>query len=157
MKNKMNMSDLIRRSLLLVTGLFILSCGIALSARSGLGVSPSASLAYVLSQIFPLSMGNFNTLINVVFVIIQIVLLGKAFKPTRFLQLLAVVIFGFFIDFANTLFASVTPANYAMAVIMAVVACALDGIGVFFEVKANLLTMASEGAISVITAPTGLR
>ncbi|MBR4122715.1 MAG: cytidylate kinase family protein [Erysipelotrichaceae bacterium] len=151
MKNKMNMSDLIRRSLLLVTGLFILSCGIALSARSGLGVSPSASLAYVLSQIFPLSMGNFNTLINVVFVVIQIVLLGKAFKPTRFLQLLAVVIFGFFIDFANTLFASVTPANYAMAVIMAVVACALDGIGVFFEVKANLLTMASEGAISVIS------
>ncbi|MBQ5755977.1 MAG: hypothetical protein IIV88_01835, partial [Erysipelotrichaceae bacterium] len=151
MKNKLNTTDLLKRSFLLVAGLFILSCGIALSARSGLGVSPSASLAYVLSQIFPLSMGNFNTLINVVFVIIQIVLLGKAFRPTRFLQLVAVVIFGFFIDFANRLFAGVTPANYVIAVAMAVFACALDGIGVFLEVKANLLTMASEGAISVIS------
>lgn len=155
MKNKLNTTDLLKRSFLLVAGLFILSCGIALSARSGLGVSPSASLAYVLSQIFPLSMGNFNTLINVVFVIIQIVLLGKAFRPTRFLQLVAVVIFGFFIDFANKLFAGVTPANYVIAVVMAVVACALDGIGVFLEVKANLLTMASEGAISVISQKTG--
>ncbi|MBQ1810962.1 MAG: hypothetical protein II016_07555 [Erysipelotrichaceae bacterium] len=58
MKNKLNTTDLLKRSFLLVAGLFILSCGIALSARSGLGVSPSASLAYVLSQIFPLSMGN---------------------------------------------------------------------------------------------------
>ena len=151
MHMKYSGTELIKRAILLVAGLFILSCGIALSARSGLGVSPSASLAYVLSQIFPLSMGNFNTLINVVFVIIQILLLGKAFKPTRFLQLVAVVIFGFFIDLANSLFAGVSSDNYIVCVLMAVFACALDGIGVFFEVKANLLTMASEGAISVIS------
>ena len=148
---KMDTTELIKRTLLLVAGLFILSCGIALSARSGLGVSPSASLAYVLSQIFPLSMGNFNTLINVVFILIQIILLGKAFKPTRFLQLLAVVVFGFFIDFANKLFAPVSSSNYIVCVLMAVAACALDGIGVFLEVKADLLTMCSEGAISVIS------
>ena len=98
MRMKYTGTELFKRVILLVAGLFILSCGIALSARSGLGVSPSASLAYVLSLIFPISMGNFNTLINVVFILIKIILLGKAFKPTRFLQLVAVVIFGFFID-----------------------------------------------------------
>ena len=154
MKRKYSASELGKRALLLVTGLFILACGIALSARSGLGVSPSAGLAYILSMIFPLSTGNFNTLINVVFILIQLLLLGKSFQPTRLLQLAAVVVFGFFIDLANRLFAGITPVNYPLALLMAVAACALDGIGVFLEVKADLLTMASEGAISVIAQKT---
>ncbi len=48
----------IRRILLFVFGLFILSLGSVLSMRSGLGVSPTSSISYVLSTITGFSVGT---------------------------------------------------------------------------------------------------
>ena len=139
----------------LVLGLFILAFGIALSSKSGLGVSPSASLAYVLSRIFPLSMGMFTTLINIFFVILQIVLLRKDYKITNLLQLVVVFIFGYFTDLTLMLVEPLEVNSYILRLLLCIVSCIIMAFGVFLEVKAGLMVMASEGAITAISKLTG--
>ena len=56
-------------------GLFINSMGIALITKAALGTSPISSLPYVLSLRFPLSFGQFTFIINMFFILGQILLL----------------------------------------------------------------------------------
>jgi len=146
---------IVTRFIILVAGLFILAFGIALSSKSGLGVSPSASLAYVLSQIFPLSMGLFTTLINVFFVLLQILLLRKNYKVINLLQLVVVFIFGYFTDFTLKIVEPLNIEAYPLKLVLCIVSCMIMALGVFLEVKAGLMVMASEGAISAISGLTG--
>lgn len=148
-------TDLIPRVLTLVAGLFILAFGIALSTKSGLGVSPSSSLAYLLSEFLPLSMGNFTMLMNLIYMLIQLVLLRRGFKPVRLLQLAVVFLFGYFTDFTLALVAPIQIENYLLQLLLCLVSCVIMGLGIYLEVKPNVISMASEGAFSVIAAKTG--
>ena len=96
---KTNAVNFALRTLLLILGLFFLALGVALSTKSGLGVSPSAGVAYVLSMLLPLSMGTCTTLLNILYLLIQLAILRREFKPTRLLQLAVVFLFGYFTDF----------------------------------------------------------
>ena len=142
---------LFKKLLVLIAGLFILAFGIALSSKSGIGVSPSASLSYVLSLIFPLSMGTFTMIVNAVFILIQILLLGRNYKPVNLLQAAVVFVFGYFTDLTLSLVAPLQVEAYPLRLILCIVSCIIMAFGVFLEVKASLIVMASEGAISVIS------
>ena len=148
---KMRFSLFLKKLLVLVVGLFILALGIALSSKSSIGVSPSASLAYVLSMIFPWSMGTFTMIVNALFVIIQILLLRKNYKPINLLQLLVVFAFGYFTDLTLAIVAPLQINAYWLKLILSVVSCLIMALGVFLEVKAALILMAAEGAISAIS------
>ena len=151
--NKDTLRATLVRVPLLIAGLFFLAFGVALSTKSGLGVSPSASLTYLMSQIFPaISMGTFTTLLNVVYSLIQIAVLRKKWRPSRLLQLVVVFIFGYFTDFTLSLVAPLSVENYFLRLGLCIGACAIMGFGVFLEVKAGVIVMASEGAISAIAA-----
>ena len=152
---KPNWKEFLPRVVCLVLGLFILAFGIALSTKCGLGVSPSSGLAYLLSEIFPLSMGAFTTLMNVCYLLIQLLILRKKFHPSRLLQLLVVFLFGYFTDFTLMLVAPIEVENYFLQLLLCVGACAVMGLGLFLEVRARVISMASEGALSVIAAARG--
>lgn len=64
-------------------GLFINSMGIALITKAALGTSPISSLPYVLSLRFPLSFGQFTFIINMFFILGQILLLRSRFQPLQ--------------------------------------------------------------------------
>ena len=147
--------NLLLRTLLLAAGLFFLALGVALSIKTGLGVSPVSSVAYVLSMMLPLSMGVCTALQNILFLLIQLVLLRRDFKPTRLLQLAVVFLFSFFTDFTIRLVAPLEVSAYPLRLGLCVLACALMGFGVFLEVRAQVIVMANEGALSVIAAKTG--
>jgi len=147
---------LIKKCIVLALGLFVLAFGIALSSKSGIGVSPSASLSYVLSLIFPPSMGTFTMLVNAVFILVQLLLLGKNYKPVNLLQASVVFAFGYFTDLTLAIVAPLKIETYPLRLILCVVSCIIMAFGVFLEVKASLIVMASEGAISVISDKTHL-
>lgn len=121
MKPKKEIFNFILRCLLLVAGLFILALGIALSAKSGLGVSPVSSTAYVLSLVFPPSMGTFNNLMNLIYMLIQLILLGRAFRISRLLQLVVVFIFSYFTDFTLELVSPLIVNGYVMQLLLTAV------------------------------------
>lgn len=151
MSKKFNVQLFFKKLVVLVIGLFILAFGIALSSKSSIGVSPSASLSYVLSEIFPLSMGTFTMIVNVLFIIVQILLLRKDYKPVNLLQLAVVFVFGYFTDLTLAIVKPIEINAYWLKLLLAVVSCVVMALGVFLEVKAHLIVMASEGAISAIS------
>ena len=70
------------RMLMLLTGIFVIAFGVALSIRSNLGTTPISSVPYVYNIVFPaVTVGTFTILLNLLFVVLQIVLLRKNFKP----------------------------------------------------------------------------
>ena len=148
---KTDLSLIARKAVVLVAGLFILAFGIALSSKTGLGVSPSQSVSYVLSRIFPLSMGTFTMILNLCFFAGQLLILGKNFKPAIFLQLVVVFIFSYFTDLTLSVVAPLEITSYWGRLILCIVSCIIMGLGVFLEVKAGLIVMATEGFISALS------
>ena len=61
----------ILRCFVLIVALFIMSLGIALSAKANLGVSPISCTPYVLSLALPLTMGTVTILMHLSFVAVQ--------------------------------------------------------------------------------------
>lgn len=92
------MSKTIKRLVLYVVGLFLLSLGISLSIQAGLGVSPVSSLAYAISLITGVSVGITTVAANILYFFIQ-VLLKKRFELKQFvIQIVMASLFGLFIN-----------------------------------------------------------
>ena len=89
----------IPRFFLLMLGLILLAFGVAISIRSNLGTSPISSIPYVYSYFIPLSVGILTIFMHIIFILLQMLLLGKKFQWVQWLQLPIGIIFGILIDF----------------------------------------------------------
>lgn len=135
----------ILRCFVLIVALFIMSLGIALSAKANLGVSPISCTPYVLSLALPLTMGTVTILMHLSFVAVQAALLKRQFRPAHLLQIPVVFIFGALTDFSMWLMAPLEPSGYLWSVILCLFSCAVIGFGVFLQVKADAVLLAAEG------------
>ena len=108
-----------------VIGVFVNSFGIALITKAALGTSPISSLTYVLSLEFPLTLGMFTFVINMLFIISQPLLLKDAFKPFQWLQILVNVAFSAFIDVGMALLSWFVPASIIEQGIALLLGCAV--------------------------------
>ena len=90
----------INRYVIYLISLFIISLGASLSIKANLGTSPLICLPYVCSLITNLSVGIVIFLFTILFIVIQIALLGKGFEKRQYLQLVIGFIFSFFVDFS---------------------------------------------------------
>lgn len=141
----------LRRCLLLVAGLFIMAFGVAFSIKAGLGTSPISSLPYVLSLFTPLTVGTATIAMHVTLILLQILLLlRRRYDPVQLLQLPVAMVFGFVTDFSVWVLQGVTASNYAMQWVLCLAGILLVGVGVSFEVTANLVTLAGEGMVLAV-------
>jgi uncharacterized membrane protein YczE len=145
------------RYFLLVVGLFFMGLGISLTTKSALGTTPISSLPYVLSQIFPLSFGEFTFLLCVACLLVEVALLGRDFPAWQWLQLLVAALFGSFVDLGMFLFAQVNPQGYPGRIVVLVAGSTLLALGVYLEVIANALINPGEGVVRAIARKAGLR
>lgn len=145
------------RIFILLAGLFFIAFGVALSAKSDLGVSPSSTIPYVVSRAVPESLsgictvGNMIIALHCVYIIVQIILLNKEYKPIQLCQLALAIAFGKFTDLGISMLSGLVVTSYIARLVLIVLACIFMGIGLFLEVKANLFIMPAEGTISVIS------
>lgn len=68
-----------------VAGVFLSAFGVALSTKSNLGILPLSLPAYVLSLALPVSMGQLTMIQNFSFVVLQILLLRRKYRPVNLL------------------------------------------------------------------------
>ncbi len=129
----------------LAAGLFVMALGVALSVKASLGVSPISCIPYVYSVRFPLSMGATTIVFNVLLILLQIAVLGRAYKPFQLVQLPVVFLFGAFTDLALYLTRGLHAESYAGQLGLCLASCAVIGFGVFVEVKAKVTYLAGEG------------
>lgn len=138
------------RCLLLVAGLFIMAFGVAFSIKAGLGTSPISSLPYVLSLFTPLTVGTATIALHVTLILLQILLLRRRYDPVQLLQLPVALVFGGLTDFSVWALQSITVSAYPVRWVLCLVGILLVGVGVSFEVTANLVTLAGEGMVLAV-------
>ena len=147
----------VKRLIVYIAGLFILSVGVGVSIASKLGVSPVSALPYVISRITAVQLGLCTTGIFILYLVIQIFILRREFKPVSFLQIGVSFLFGFFVNVSTGMmsFLDFTD-NYAFRLLLCAVGIIVVGIGVFLYVNANVIPLPTEGLMLAIARKTGL-
>ena len=150
----------LKRLLIYFCGLFCIATGIAFSAKSMLGVSPVGSPANVLYQI-GLSMGlptgfynlgNWTIVVYCVYILLQIVMLGKKFKPVQLLQLAISFAFGWLVNLTTAMVSGLpAPTNYGMQMLYLLVNVPMVALGVMLYLSPNLLPTPGEGVALAIS------
>ncbi|MCB2311594.1 DUF6198 family protein [Clostridium tagluense] len=146
--------EYIKRYLLLIVALFIMAFGIALSTKARLGTTPISSVPLVLSLGLPWSMGKIVIVMQVVFVVLQIVILRREYQPLQLLQLVVAFIFGYFTDFTLNLVSDMQIHSYIVQWLVCIVSIFVVALGVFLEIKANVVMLAGEGLVKAIAQKT---
>lgn len=147
---KTKTSGLIKRYLLLCVGLTIMAFGVAFSIKAGLGTSPISSLPYVLSLLTPFTVGIATIMMHMVLILLQILLLRRRYDPIQLIQLPVALVFGSLTDFSVWAIQRITCQSYPMRWVLCIVGILLVGVGVSFEVTANVVTLAGEGMVLAI-------
>jgi uncharacterized membrane protein YczE len=138
-------------------GLFIMTCGIALSVKSNLGVSPVSSIPYTMTCVWGIEMGKATILFHIVLVLLQILLLRKTFKASSLLQIVVGVIFGYFTTFCNYMASFLpTPDALWIRVGFILLSAVLVAFGIFLYLPADLVPLAGEGAMQAVSQVTGM-
>lgn len=147
---KTEISGQVKRYVLLCVGLTIMAFGVAFSIKAGLGTSPISSLPYVLSLLTPLTVGTATIAMHVVLICLQILLLRRRYDPIQLMQLPVALVFGALTDFSVWAIQGVSADSYLMQWVLCVIGILLVGVGVSFEVTANVVTLAGEGMVLAI-------
>lgn len=149
---KIRQEKYIVRIIVYLLGLFIMTLGISMSVKSDLGVSPVSSVPYTITCISGLEMGKSTILFHAGLVVLQILLLRKAFKIKNLLQVIVGVIFGYFTTFSNYLFSFLpSPDSIAVRIIMILGSAVLIAFGIFLYLPADIVPLAGEGAIKAVS------
>ncbi|MBN2628762.1 MAG: YitT family protein [Spirochaetales bacterium] len=152
----MKSSSYIIRSAAFIAGLFIMSLGVVLSVKAYMGVSPISCIPYILSERYPLSLGQMTTIFNLFLILLQIVLLRRKYKPFQLIQLPVIVLFGFFIDLSVIILEPFQADFYHLRLLVCLLSCAVLALGVFIEVKAGITYLPGEGVALALTEVTGI-
>ncbi|PJN56766.1 hypothetical protein PAEVO_34920 [Paenibacillus sp. GM2FR] len=147
--------QLMKRYIILIAGLFLMGLGTALVTKANIGTSPIASVPYVLSLKFPLSMGLMTILLCLLFVVIQVLLLGKQFPRMQYLQVFVGVLFGLFLDMGAYIVSSLNFTMYFMKILALLTGCMILAIGIYLQIIANSILNPGEGIVKVISEKLG--
>lgn len=140
-----------------IAGVIINSFGIALITKANMGTSPITSVAYVLSLKFPLTLGQFSFLMNLFFILLQIILLRRNFKPLQLLQLVVNIIFSYCIDLSMSLLSVFHFDNLISQIIALLLGCIVLGLGISIEVAPDVLMVPGEGLVRAISTVANKR
>ena len=144
-------TELIKRYIFLLVGLFVNGLGVSFITKAGLCTSPITSIPYTLSLGFTPTVGMFTLVFNIFLVILQVILLRRNFQLQNLLQLPIIALFSFFIDLTMSLLGFMQPETYAMKVVSLIVGCLILGFGVFMEMVANVAMLPGEATVRAVS------
>ena len=152
------MSRQIERLAWFAAGILINSFGIVLITKGALGTSQISSIPYVLSlQVPSISFGMFSFIMNMVYIVLQALLLRKQFKPFQLLQIVVNVVFSASIDVFMAMLSFYAPQQLFTRVLSAVAGCIVLAFGISVEVAPNLIMVPGEGIVAAISKVSGRR
>lgn len=151
----MNKGELSRRYLLFLCAVFINAFSIALITKAMLGTSPISSVPFVLSLFTPWSMGLHTIFFNFLFIILEMLMMKRneirEKKYELLLQVPITICFGLFIDLSMYALGWVHPEHYVVQVLTLLLGCFILGLGISFEVKADVAMVTGEYLVQVMS------
>ena len=140
----------LKRYLLLLAGLTIMSFGVAFSIKASLGTSPISSVPYVVSLFSPLTVGTATIAMHCFFILLQILILRKNYHPIQLMQLPVAFFFGYLTDFGVWAVQGISCHTYWQQWIICMIGILLVAAGVSLEVKAGVVVLAGEGVVLAV-------
>jgi len=144
--------SIFKRYLLFGLGVFFMAFGISCVIKSLLGTSPISSIPYILSLEYTLSLGTFTFIVNMTFLLGQILILRRQFQYIQLLQIPITVVFSFFIDMTMSLLNGLAPEFYISRFLTVLLGTTFLAFGVSLQIIANVVTLAGEGLVNAIAS-----
>lgn len=149
---KMTKSQILKRYILLVIGLFFSAIDVAVTKHGDLGVSPISSVANVVAERFRFfSLGNWLIIWNCILILGQIILLRKKFKPVQLLQIPLSFLFGWFTDFGLWCVSFIPVNIYPIRLLMVMIGTVILGFGITLCVIANVVMNSGEAFVKAVS------
>ena len=149
---KMTKSQILKRYILLVIGLFFSAIGVAVTKHGDLGVSPISSVANVVAERFRFfSLGNWLIIWNCILILGQIILLRKKFKPVQLLQIPLSFLFGWFTDFGLWCVSFIPVNIYPIRLLMVMIGTVILGFGITLCMIANVVMNSGEAFVKAVS------
>lgn len=118
----MTKKEIIKRYILFITSLFFAALGVAFTKHGELGVSPTSSVANILSCKFDfLSLGSWLIIWNCLLILGQILILRRNFQPIQLLQVPLSFLFGWFTDLGMWIVSSIPTNSYPIRFIIVII------------------------------------
>lgn len=148
---------------LLLVSLYIMTLGVAICVRSGVGSSVISVLPYVFEsagKAFPdipsLTIGKYTYIMNGILVAAQLIVLRRKFEPVQLFQLAIGTVFGFLIDINMAQTSWLAPVAIWQKAAAQLAGCTILGFGIAFEVRCGSVTMPGEGFPVALSKVTGM-
>jgi uncharacterized membrane protein YczE len=143
---------MVKRYVLFVISLFFIGLGIALTKHGEIGITPISSVANVLSLRYTaLSFGTWTILSNCAFLLGQILILRRNFKPVQFLQIPVFFLCGIFTDFGVYITHFLHQTSYMTKVLFVLAGCVVLGFGIALGVIADVILNAPEAFVKALS------
>jgi len=129
----------------------ITGIGASLGIKAAVGVGAWDALAQSVSTVIGMKIGTFSMLLNISCVVLQLVMLGKRFKPLYFLQVFVAILLGYVVNFMYyTIYANITIDNYWINLVLFILSIFIIVFGVANIMAMNFISFPLEGACIVI-------
>ena len=152
------MNKWIYRYVFFILGVAINSFGIAFVTKSAMGTSQISSIPYVFSLEFPsISFGMWTVLFNILFILLQVVLLKKDFHPIQFFQILVNVLFSGLIDLSMSALSFFQPEALWLRILSLLFGCLILALGICIEVAPDVLVVPGEGIVRALAQTTKIK
>ena len=146
-----------QRLLLLAFGLLVLAFGVGFSVAADLGVSPVSVPSFVFSLHWGITMGFWVIAMHSAFILFQIILKGKKYKLIDLTQMLSLLVFGYFVDFANWALSGISTDIYILRLLLMLISIVLISAGIVLFIGAKLASLPTEGFCLVVSEKYGFK
>ncbi len=135
-----------------LTGLFIMTVGIAFSIKSNMGISPVSTIPYTMTVVWGVEIGLATIIFHCILVLIQFILLRDKFGIENLSQVIIGIIFGYFTSFSVYLLSFIPEStNLLISFLYMGISIVVIAFGIFLYLPANLIPLAGEGAMQAVS------
>lgn len=133
-----------------IAGIFLMTFGIALSCKAGMGTTPISSVPFVLSMFTGYTIGELTVAMNLLFIVPQPFLVRDLPKKVIIGQASTLIIFGPSVDLWMYLLRWLNPTHIGEMWGACILSSFILAFGVFLCIKAKIFTAPGEGLVLAV-------
>ena len=147
---------MIKKILKTIIGIIIIYGSVAVAIKAGIGVLPVDAAIATIADVIGMKVGTFSMLFHGSFFVGQIIMEGRNFKKTEYLQLLYLTLGGYVLNFfLYTVLKDVTFTFYPLRVFICIAAFAVASFGCMLVLETHLMRTPMEGCIQLLAERMG--
>lgn len=137
-------------------GILLVYASVAFAIKAGIGVLPVDAAITTIADVIGMKVGTFSMLFHGSFFVGQIVMEGRKFRKTEFLQILYITLGGSVLNFfLYTVLKNVAFTFYPVRLIVCVLAFLISAFGCTMVLETHLMRTPMEGCIQMIAERIG--